>query len=311
MPQIDLIPLSQTDPQDLKNLMDIEERTWQDEIDWDYAPIRTILSTFIDQRLLPGFVAVSDKKLIAYLYFLVLRSKGMVGTVFATGPAAQQATEKILTRAIEALKDTKTVRRIEAQIIPIAGLQLTPIFLHHGFDHFLRHYLELDLILLPPNLPRLSMSIVPWHPQYLQQCAEVGFRSYRKGIDSVICADYRSVESCESYIRSLVENPGCGIFLPDASFIALDSRGNPCGFIITSQLSKTSGMIPQISIHPAHQGRGLGSALIRCAVDRLRQTGFRTVRLTVSHQNRRAFDWYERLGFRNRRDFGAFVWTRE
>jgi ribosomal protein S18 acetylase RimI-like enzyme len=311
MPEVKLIPLSLTDPHDLKELMDLEERAWHEEIDWDYGPIRKILSSFIEQRLLPGFVAIVEGKPAAYLYFLIGRLKGMIGTLFAAGPQAQRATEIILTRAIESLKDTRSVCRIEAQIIPVGGLQLTDIFLQHGFDHFLRHYLELNLNANPAPAAELEPSIVPWDPKYVWDCAEVGYRSYRNGIDAVICADYTSISNCESYIHSLAENPGCGVFLPNASFVALDRRGAPCGFILASKLSSTSGMIPQISIHPAHQGQRLGSALIQRTLERLKEAGLNQVRLTVSHQNRRAHEWYRRLGFHNRRDFGAYVWQRE
>jgi len=67
-------------------------------------------------------------------------------------------------------------------------------------------------------------------------------------------------------------------------------------------------MIPQISILPTHQGRGLGTALMQMANHGLRSAGFRAVRLTVTRQNRRACEWYQRLGFTVRRDFGAYVW---
>lgn len=311
MSEVDLIPLSQVEPEDLKSLMDLEERVWLDELDWDYAPIRRILANFYDQRLLPGFVAVRARKPFAYLYFLTSRTKGMIGTVFATGPGAQQATETILSRAIECLKETRTVRRIEAQILPLGGIDLTSIFVAHGFDFFLRHYLELDLLSCNIETPGSGVSIIPWDISYAKDCAEVGYRSYRNGVDAVICADYGSVINCESYIHSLVETPGCGIFLPDSSFIALDGRRTACGFILTSQLSRSAAMIPQISIHPAHQGRGLGSSLVSQASRHLKKAGFGKVRLTVSHQNRRAYEWYLRLGFQNRRDFGAYVWKRD
>jgi ribosomal protein S18 acetylase RimI-like enzyme len=105
-----------------------------------------------------------------------------------------------------------------------------------------------------------------------------------------------------------VDNPGCGVFLPGSSFVGLDSSGSPCGFILASRISSTAAMIPQISIHPAHQGKGLGNALIHRALISLQSAGFRMVRLTVTEQNRRAFEWYQRLGFKIRRDFGAYLW---
>ena len=34
------------------------------------------------------------------------------------------------------------------------------------------------------------------------------------------------------------------------------------------------------------------------------------VSLTVTKKNRRAFEWYQRLGFRVKKEFGAYVWQR-
>jgi ribosomal protein S18 acetylase RimI-like enzyme len=301
-------PLSLADTELVASLMQEEEQAWLRELDWNYSPVRSILVRFLQQRLLPGFVATNGPKAAGYTYFLISRAKGMIGTVYASGLDAQHAADQILSRAIESLKDTRHLRRIEAQIIPLNGLDLDSIFLRHGFDHYCRHYMELDLATGLQELPDYGGAIVPWHSRYLVDCAALAYRSYRNGIDAVISEDYGSEASCEMYLGSLVDNPGCGIFLPKSSLVGLDSGGNPCGFVLTSQLSSQSAMVPQISIHPAHQGRGLGSALIRQALHQLSDDGYRTVRLTVSHQNRRAFEWYRRLGFRNRRDFGAYVW---
>ncbi len=41
-----------------------------------------------------------------------------------------------------------------------------------------------------------------------------------------------------------------------------------------------------------------------------KELGYRSVSLTVTKKNRRAFEWYQRLGFRLRKEFGAYVWDR-
>ena len=69
-------------------------------------------------------------------------------------------------------------------------------------------------------------------------------------------------------------------------------------------------MIPQIAVDPSCQGKGLGNALMSRALDSMKSSGIQTVSLTVTGENRRAFDWYERLGFRIRKEFGAYVWQR-
>jgi ribosomal protein S18 acetylase RimI-like enzyme len=69
-------------------------------------------------------------------------------------------------------------------------------------------------------------------------------------------------------------------------------------------------MIPQIAVHPSHQGRGVGNTLMKRSFEQLKSFGIQTVSLTVTKKNRRAFEWYQRLGFRIRKEFGAYVWQR-
>jgi GNAT superfamily N-acetyltransferase len=308
MSDMTLEPLSQAESTQLAILMDEEERAWLRELDWDYAPIRRILRAFLRQRLLPGFALSNGAKILGYSYFLVSHHKGVIGALYASPPQAQPVADQILARTIESLKDLRHLRRIEAQILPVSGVDITKTFVHYGFQCFARHYLELDLTGCAWPEPQHPVALVPWHPSHLLPAAGVAHRSYRNGIDALICEDYGSVANCEAYLRSLVENPGCGIFLPGSSLVGLDSRGMPCGFILTSRISGKAAMIPQISIHPAHQGRGLGTALIHQAMNLLKAEGYRMARLTVTRQNRRAFEWYQRLGFKIRCDFEAYLW---
>jgi len=311
MPDLRVEPLSLAEVELIAALMDEEAGAWLRELDWDYSPIRRILISFLKQRLLPGFVLSSGRKAIGYTYFLTSRQKGVIGTLYASRPGPEDTAEQLLSRALETLQGNRSLQRIEAQIIPLNGLDVTPVFTRHGFQSFLRHYMELDLAADSLPVPPYPGTVVPWNPSHLLAAATVAHRSYRNGIDAVICEDYGSELNCENYLRSLVESPGCGIFQPDASFVGLDRKGTPCGFILVSRISSTSAMIPQISINPAHQGRGLGATLVRRVFSRLRSEGYKTVRLTVSQQNRRAYEWYLRLGFKTRRDFGAHLWKRE
>lgn len=62
-------------------------------------------------------------------------------------------------------------------------------------------------------------------------------------------------------------------------------------------------VIEMLGVDPAHQGRGVGRALMTAAIDRARQVGARMVSLGVVWGNDRARRLYERLGFTAVRDF--------
>jgi ribosomal protein S18 acetylase RimI-like enzyme len=312
MPELKYLPISHLEDPHLLPLMEEEEKVWMSDLGWDYSPIRKILLSFIRQKLLPGYVALSDKNAVGYVYFLVNQAKGIIGALYTTKSGdSQEVVEELLTLTIACLKDSPNIKRVEAQIMPFHNLNLTATFTKFGFSYYPRYYLDLVLEAAKgrAGIPSVDR-IIRWDSNYIERAAEMTLLSYRNQTDSEICEDYRTKAGCESYLRSLVENPGCGVFMPEASFMGLDSEGSPCGFLICCCISNGTAMIPQIAVHPSHQGRGLGNTLICHALEQLQAMDFNSVSLTVTKKNRRAFDWYQRLGFKVRKEFGAYVWER-
>jgi ribosomal protein S18 acetylase RimI-like enzyme len=312
MPDLRITPIGQADQQLLLMLMGDEIKVWLGDLGWDYTPVSSILATCVRQNILPGFVATISDQAVGYCYFLIHEDKGIIGTIYAPkSDDQQQVADTLLSHCIRSLKESIRVRRIEAQIMPFHEIRLTTGFTRHGFEYFPRYFMELDLDnYAVPGDQSPGTPLIPWDSTKLPFAAAVVERSYRGEADAQICEDYCSVAGCESYLRSLIENPGCGSFLSDASFMGLNAQGIPCGFIISSKIATSSGMVPQIAIDPDYQGRGLGNSLMRRALTSMQAVGMRSVGLTVTKKNRRAFEWYQRLGFKLRKEFGAFVWDR-
>ena len=312
MSDVTLLPLDTADPHLVEVLLDDELLAWKSELGWDYRDVQHILLSFIGRKALPGYVAIEGQHPVGYVYFLAHAAKGVIGTLYCSGsPTPQEVVDGLLEAAVIALRKNVFLRRIEAQVMPFHGVNLADGFLRHGFDLYPRQFLELDLEWFPPRRDtKAEEKIVSWDPVHLPGAARVAWLGYRKQVDARVCEDYCTESGCEGYLRSLVETPGCGTFLPEASYSALDSRGMVCGFITVSRVSTTGAMIPQISILPSHQGRGLGKALMARALSALACQGCKTVGLTVTVENRRALEWYQREGFRLRKDFGAYVWQR-
>ena len=218
-------PISCADHNQLAEVMDEEERCWMSELGWDYAAVRRILSSFIEQKLLPGYVASDEDRILGYTYFLTHKTKGIIGALYASKIAgAQEVADQISSLAIACLKEASGIRRIEAQIMPFNGLNLAPVFVRHGFQYHPRYYLELDLHIYSQAASRPSTEpIVPWDPTLISLAAGVTVNSYSDQPDAQLCEDYCSVQGCESYLRSLMDNPGCGSYIPEASFMGLDN----------------------------------------------------------------------------------------
>jgi len=57
------------------------------------------------------------------------------------------------------------------------------------------------------------------------------------------------------------------------------------------------GAIPNLAVHPAHQGAGIGRQLLNAALAYLRSTGMKFARIETLEQNARCVALYPKLGF--------------
>lgn len=305
------IPISFTDPTLLSSLMKEEENAWMEDLGWDYSPVRKILTSFMHQKLLPGYVAIDGTEALGYVYFLTNNNKGVVGNTFVRqSDHSNEIADSLLSMSISGLKALPGIQRVEAQIMPFNGLNIIDPFIHKGFQHHSRSYLGLNLDSKSLENSISEENIISWDRSFLLRAAEIILASYKNQSDSEICSDYRTIYGCESYLYSILQNPGCGIFLPDASFVVLDIDNKPCAFILGSRISEGTGMIPQIAVLPELQGKKLGSKLMSRCLKTFKRLGYGKITLTVTNENRKAYEWYGRLGFKYSKNFSAFFWDR-
>nr|WP_246499487.1 GNAT family N-acetyltransferase [Azospirillum soli] len=82
---------------------------------------------------------------------------------------------------------------------------------------------------------------------------------------------------------------------PAADYLVIQDGRGPAGRLYVDRSSSDLHLI-DVSLHPAHQGRGLGSALLRVLQELAAQRGG-GVTLNVALDNHRAASLYARLGF--------------
>jgi ribosomal protein S18 acetylase RimI-like enzyme len=85
---------------------------------------------------------------------------------------------------------------------------------------------------------------------------------------------------------------------PDGVFVAEDAAGNVVGYI-TTRLNPVSriGWIPNLAVDPAHQGKGIGRALIEFAVEFFRTSGMEVAKIETLDQNPVGQKLYPSVGF--------------
>lgn len=93
---------------------------------------------------------------------------------------------------------------------------------------------------------------------------------------------------------------------PGLSVVA-DASGVMAGFLLARVWHEAStGFVDVLAVHPEHQGRGLGSALLRHGFAGFAAAGLRRAQLGVASDNPRAFELYRRVGMRRKFRFDVY-----
>jgi len=306
-----LIPLREVDIYWLDPLLEEEVAEWMTKLHWDYTPTLTIIKRFIAAKSLPGYALIRpDRTVAGYTYYITDQTIGFIGDLFITRRSAnREEYSRLVNASTNALAAHGAIRRIECQIFPF-NFDASDCFRVMGYDVIERLFMEIDLQDREGIRPERLLSGT-WDPKYLPSAAKVVYDSYVGSPDSGLCRDYQSVRGCLRFLRNLVENAACGMFVPDETLVETDESGEVCGLILATRISADTGMIPQISVRRDCQGKGIGSNLLESYLKIARERGLKRVALSVSRQNRGALRLYEKIGFRVRQEFHACIWCRE
>lgn len=312
---VEILDLRHFTSADLQPILDEEVELWGETLAWDYRSSSEMVLRYVDAKILPGYAAVERGSLVGYGFFVYEGSKGVIGDLFVSPRRADSREVKInlVNQVIETLQRSPGVHRIEAQLLAHHTGELAVPFLGNGFQRHLRLFLCLDLhhsdTLIHPSRPLGHIQMRRWAENDYQPAAGLITASYRAHIDSEINDQYRTSAGSLRFLNNIVRFPGCGVFDPEASFVAIDETTNSLiGLILCSRVRADVGHVTQVCLVPEHRGRGIGERLLACTCDALRSRRFNLLTLTVTEANHRAVDLYRKLGFETRRVFDAFVW---
>lgn len=306
-----ILDLRQVHSKTLEPLLLEEARRWQDELFWDYRPSVDLIRKFIDSRSLGGSMAVIDGEPAGYGYFVLEDFKGLIGGLFVSSRFDQPpVNQRLLQEMFNHLRATPHLHRIEAQLMPF-GTQLDPSFLSRFFRLYTRQFMLLRLGDAKLGGPTLSngMRIESWSDRHLESAARLIQLAYAGHVDSEINDQYRTEPGGMRFLRNIVLLPGCGQFMPEASFLVRPADGEPpVGMILTSTVDSGVGHTTQVCVKPGYQGHGIGRLLMEQSIQSLLRRGFKLLSLTVTAANSGAVQLYENLGFRTIKSFAAGVW---
>jgi len=306
-----IVDLRQLNSRSLEGLFQEEARRWREELLWDYRPSIDLERKFVDSHALGGYAAVQDGRLIGYGFYVLEDRKGLIGGLFVSSEHSRDATtQKLLTEMLDALRATPRLERIEAQLMPF-GAELDPSFLSQHFRLHTRQFMLLPLDETKMSGKPLSpgLRIEQWTDRAFESAARLIQLSYANHVDGQINDQYCSETGSLKFLRNIVLLPGCGQFLPEASFIVKPLTGDRLiAMILTSTVAEKVGHTTQVCVMPGHQGSGIGRQLMEHSIHALRRRNYDSLSLTVTSVNKRAVELYERLGFRTVKTFAAGVW---
>jgi ribosomal protein S18 acetylase RimI-like enzyme len=258
-------------------------------------------------------VALENGNAAGYSFYVMEEQKGLIGGLYVSAQFPQSAiAQRLLEETLFSMRAIPHLERIEAQLMPFSGPIDTPLR-DQGFSLFTRQFMLLDLQKGGKTNSNNSagLRIDRWNDRYFEPCAKLIYLSYADHVDGEINDQYRSIAGALRFLKNIILLPGCGQFVPAASFVLRQPGSDELvAAVLTSEVSPGVGHTTQICVVPGFQGHGLGRMLMQKSSDALRALKFKELTLTVTSENRTAVQLYDRLGFHTIKSFTAGVWPR-
>jgi ribosomal protein S18 acetylase RimI-like enzyme len=308
---VEIIDLRHFGAAELRPLLMEEARLWSERMSWDYHSSAEMILRYLDSKILPGYTAVDEGRVVGYSFFVYEGSKGVVGDMFVSARSENGLGERLLNHVAETLQNSPGIHRIEAQLLlHDSGSTLEP-FKRRGFGRFPRLFMSLPLEPAPHfQAPELKgIFLRPWSEQDFQPGAHVIMQAYAGHVDSEINDQYRTIAGSLRFLNNIIRFPGCGTFDPASSFTAVHTASRAVvGMLLCSRVREDVGHVTQVCLLPELRRQGLARAMMAASLRSLLERNFTELSLTVTQANHNAVELYERLGFHTRRVFDAFVW---
>jgi ribosomal protein S18 acetylase RimI-like enzyme len=310
---MNIIDLRQTTVRQLEPLLLEEAQHWREQLHWDFRSALDLIKRFLDAHALSGCVAFDEGNAVGYAFYVLEEHKGLIGGLYVSPRKEQEPIgRKLLEEMLFSMRALPQLHRIEAQLMPFGG-PVDKVLREQGFRLYTRQFMLFDLQKKTDPTPSINsgLRVDRWHDRYMEPCAKLIYLAYANHVDGDINDQYRSRHGALKFLKNIVLLPGCGQFVPSASFVLRHPGSDDLvGAVLTSEVSPGVGHTTQLCVQPGFQGHGLGRMLMLTSADALRAQKFTELTLTVTSENRAAVQLYELLGFTTIKSFTAGVWPR-
>jgi len=310
---MNIIDLRQATVRQLEPLLLEEASHWREELHWDYRSALELIKRFLDAHALAGSVAVEHDVAIGYAFYVLEDYKGLIGGLYVSPKQEQESIgRRLLEEMLFNMRALPQMQRIEAQLMPFGG-PVDQALRDQGFQLHARKFMLLNLQGQDDRVAggNSGLRLDRWNDRFFEPCAKLIYLAYANHIDGDINDQYHSRHGALKFLKNIIHLPGCGQFLPGASFVLRHPGSDDlAGAVLTSEVAAGVGHTTQLCVQPGFQGHGLGRLLMHASEDALRGMHYKELSLTVTAENRTAVQLYERLGFHTIKTFTAGVWPR-
>ena len=240
---------------------------------WDYRAALDLIRRFLDAHALAGCVALEKGVAVGYCFYVLEEQKGLIGGLYVSPRVDQEPIgRRLLEEMLFSMRALPQLHRIEAQLMPFGG-PVEGALREQEFALYMRQFMLLNLSDKVEPAPGLNsgLRIERWHDRYMEPCARLIYLAYANHIDGDINDQYRSRHGALRFLKNIVLLPGCGQFLPGASFVLRHPGSDELvGTVLTSEVSSGVGHTTQLCVQPGFQGHRLGGLLMQTSADALR-----------------------------------------
>ena len=308
---MNIIDLRQATVRQLEPLLLEEASHWREELHWDYRSALELIKRFLDAHALSGCVALERDSAVGYSFYVLEDYKGLIGGLYVSQRQNQESIgRRLLDDMLYSMRSLPQMQRIEAQLMPFGG-PVDQALRDQGFRLHARKFMLLDLRKQTEDPPHTNsgLRLDRWNDRYFEPCAKLIYLAYANHVDGDINDQYRSRHGALKFLKNIIHLPGCGQFLPGASFVLRHPGSDELvAAVLTSEVAAGVGHTTQLCVQPGFQGHGLGRMLMRTSEEALRNMHYKELSLTVTADNRTAVQLYEKLGFDTIKVFTAGVW---
>lgn len=310
--QYEIAPITRFGGAQLREVQQQEVICWREKLTWDFVPSAALVSAAIDQRLLGGNVLLVGARPVGYCYYVKAATRAAVGSFFYLRDAVGSCpVEELVRSTIGEILADRHVLRVEAQL-PCGDPEiLADVLAEMSFAAYPRLYM-MRALAGEMELPVDGDQVVRgWTQADIAPAANLLFEAYRGQIDEVVHVQYTSQQGCYEFLEDLMRHPGCGHFDPAISVAGCDpGTGRLSGFVLGTRVARGNAHVPQVAVHPAFWGRGIGRLLMASFFARSASLGYDVASLNVTQANTRAVGLYRSLGMHETQRFNAFVYQR-